>query len=377
MPADSGGVRAFNTLSPVVDERKRRLRLRLLLVSRVAALGGAVAELRFIHYARWTVIKTLPAADGSGARTPLQSSYLLFDTNFDGATAAYLDAFSGTVPRRLLKLWGTCVLFDETVGTDLEVPVPPGRFRRYVARNMVEVLQFYAAYGHASVVTVQQAIAVGDRARRAGRRGVSRARRDAAARAILPLVLGPMPAPSSPLTSLRQAVGAQWRAATQRFGVAPLTLVVPVAHDDLADRIRSWTREQSPLEDLPDTHFARITLLPHTLMDLGQAVPDIRPCDYLLFTSQYLGSRTRYLETLADRLQAVWRGCAPANVDKDAAWLKRHAFGTDYFVSGYPSRPVDTVRRDLRLRARLAELAHDRDPSEPVTWRWVEDARTP
>ena len=60
--------------------------------------------LSFIHYARWAVIRRFPDA-GGGER--LHSSYLLFESNFNGTWDQYIDAFSAIVPARMKAIWGT------------------------------------------------------------------------------------------------------------------------------------------------------------------------------------------------------------------------------------------------------------------------------
>src|SRR4051794_11023936 len=85
LDAVSGKVRAMNTLSPVIPERERQLRWRLWLVSHLPFLNGPLGELVFIHYARWSIFRWLPKANGSGVHEPLKSSYLFFDSNFNGS----------------------------------------------------------------------------------------------------------------------------------------------------------------------------------------------------------------------------------------------------------------------------------------------------
>ena len=62
-----GCVTALTTLSPVRRDRQGKLDLRLALISGFPALGRPLAELAFIHYARWTVL------DSANASNPLKA----------------------------------------------------------------------------------------------------------------------------------------------------------------------------------------------------------------------------------------------------------------------------------------------------------------
>src|SRR3954452_8961307 len=96
-----GPIGALSTLSPIVS--RAALRARLVAVKRLPGIGRPLLDLSFIHYARWMVIHTLPAPDGSGASWRLNWSQLLFEASFDGSEAEYLDAFADVLPLRLTR----------------------------------------------------------------------------------------------------------------------------------------------------------------------------------------------------------------------------------------------------------------------------------
>src|SRR5262245_11957030 len=129
----AGKVWALTTLSPVRPGRRGQLSRRLMLINNLPFLARPLAALSFIHYARWTIVDAVGTADGSGAKQPLNSPYLLFESNFNGGLDDYLDAFADVLPHRLARVWGTCVDFDESVrngpGSHRRM-MPPAAFRR-------------------------------------------------------------------------------------------------------------------------------------------------------------------------------------------------------------------------------------------------------
>ena len=362
-----GCVTALTTLSPVRHERQGKLDLRLALISGFPALGRPLAELAFIHYARWTVLESAPPRDGSGERVPLASRYLLFESNYNGRPGDYLDAFADVLPYRLARLWGTCQQFEQTVeqadGGD-GLTFPSWAFRDYVERNELEVLHFHAAYPQATMIDVRQALAVADERRRAGRRRGDAL--EATVRRAVPLVIGPEPpAPSLP-QKFRGLVEAQLRALGRRYGVNPFGLLAPVdaaAADALFGRLRRWPQGdgQSPLGALSDTHYARLVRVPPELKYLGQAERDDLGAPYLLYTSNHCGPERAHIGRLRSELAGVadeiWGHSPgyPGHRHRDFEdWVRRHRVGTRYFAYGYAPREVEQIREALADRERLA-----------------------
>jgi hypothetical protein len=365
----AGKAAALTTLSPVLPEKHCALRRRLWLVGHVPALGRPLAALSFIYYARWLVIDALPDARGGGGRTKLNSKYLLFEGNYDGRPDDYLDAFSAAVPHRLARLWGTCVDFQQSVEGGPDAPrdrvIIPWRFRKYVRRNELEILHFYAAYPDATMVSVRQAIAIAGRDKHSpdgGRSPVTSARE----RRIVPLVLGPAREHRSLLHRLRRLADAQLRALTRRYGVYPLTVILPILREQresLIKYLRGLPEEHGFMGRVEGTHFARFVLIDRHLTDLGQASPDSLPCSYLLFTSNHSGRAARYCRALyegtEEHADQIWRACAGFSDVKDVAtfrrWIKRHSYKTQYFFAAYPPRAVPQVRTNLELRKAWAD----------------------
>jgi hypothetical protein len=364
----------MTTLSPVRGRAARRkLALRLRVINNIPFLVRPLAALSFIHYARWTIVDAVGEADGSGRKRKLNSSYLLFESNFNGEPNEYLDAFADVLPHRLSRVWETCVEFNETVlaapGSDRRM-MPPDAFRRYVERNSLEVLNFYAAYPQATMVSVRQALFV--RAQAQGARRARPERRERTARMLVPYVFGPTPPSRSLPPALLEQLRTRRQLSVGTKGVRPLTLVVPLdpgSAGGVIDRLRAAPDgEGSPLSSLAQTHFARFVLLPQDVMDLGQP-PDDLDTRYLVFTSNFRGPLERHLNELAAATPWVWEACAGFDRATPEAWFKKHAIKTRYFVAGYPAHTLELIRHSLQLRSELVARAPER-----LSWSWIEAA---
>jgi hypothetical protein len=333
-------------------------------------------QLGFIHYARWSVLGSLPPPTVPGGWRGLNSKYLLFESNYDGAQPEYLRTFADIVPMRLAKLWGACFGFD----TEVERGPPghflvPGRFSSYVAKNKLQVLDFYAAYRDASVTDVRQAIGIEDLIASAANDATGEDSALSRIDEVGQMSLGPL---SAPLT-LRERVDAlysPWRRAVRgRYGVNPLTVVTPIADADLDDLSDSCAQGTllAGLEGT-DTHFARISVIPRSMKDLGQPNPDWLDTPYLLFSSDAWGHPYDHLEslriTVGGALGRMWGACDgyPGHGDKARgrfhAWVHSRTVPTRYYVAGYPPRRVSEIKRYLHQRdALFCTYATDPRPS--------------
>jgi hypothetical protein len=102
--------------------------------------------LSFIHYARWTLIKTFPdGSDGEGQRP--EHTYLFFESNFNGTWDQYIDAFSEVVALRMKAIWGTSIGFPG--------PLPVEPFKQYIRSNEYVANHYWSAYpGHTTTEIV-------------------------------------------------------------------------------------------------------------------------------------------------------------------------------------------------------------------------------
>jgi hypothetical protein len=369
-------VNTLTTLSPIVPERLGELKHRLRVVRYVPGLGRPLLELGFIHYARWSIIDGLPSA-GGGWRG-LRSKYLLFQSSFDGEEQDYLDAFADVLPARLAKMWGACVGFEANVervrGARGRI-VAPYAFRDFVKLNSLDLLAHYDAYEYPAS-TVRQAIGMEDRIAAAGDDYAGREALLDRIPEVGSMALGPAPGPLTTKERVR-AVCKPWvRAVRGRYGVNPLTVVLPLKPGAPSVETQAlWEKpKSSPLEalDKTDTHFARLAVIPPQVKDVGQPSPDRLDGSYLLYTSDFGGNPYSHIERLFAKRAAmveIWKLCEGFTTTMSNqtfhAWLDDHTIPTRYYVAGYPPRRVDEIDRYVVQRTDVRADYKPDDPPSP------------
>jgi hypothetical protein len=368
----AGNIRALTTLSPIVPEHLRELQRRLRLVRHVPGLGRPLTALGFIHYAGWLIVDGLPPADGCGGWRSLRWKYLLFDSTFDGETDEYLDAFADVLPARIVRVWRPCFGFEEFVmrGRDAH-DLPPFAFREFVMRNRLQILAVHVGYaqkdGDFTVPGIRQAIGMQERITPSEepRDGVESVLEQMAQTGMM--AVGPDPGPS-PLRARFDAVYRPWKRAVRgQYGVNPLVIAVPLDGDGAAEDLAQDAAGQDLLAGLAGTgtHFARLAILPRTMMDLGQRDPDDLGTPYLLYTSDHYGTVYEHVQGLWEcgAARQIWGRCVGYPKGDGAlalhTWLNRHRLPTQYYVSGYPPRPVADIANDVRRRRAVAAAYGD------------------
>ncbi|KPM56106.1 hypothetical protein ACG83_13230 [Frankia sp. R43] len=131
----------------------------------IPPLTRDLRKLSFIHFARWTLIRELPANGDTAPRTRLRYPHLFFESNFNDGWEEYIDAFSYVLTRGMSLFWASSYGFPGAL--------PTGPFKDYIHRNELEAAHYYSAYPEATATMVQKALAlapaVADFAERAGR----------------------------------------------------------------------------------------------------------------------------------------------------------------------------------------------------------------
>jgi hypothetical protein len=133
----SGKAYAMNVVTPM---RPRRTWINRLLFMATRAMPQTLAGLlglKFIHFARWVIIRRADWPDFGQKRDPLQNDYMLFCSNFNGTWDQYIDAFSDALPGGLDLLWYSSTKYPHSI------PITP--FKYYIRDNQVDTDYYYNA----------------------------------------------------------------------------------------------------------------------------------------------------------------------------------------------------------------------------------------
>lgn len=106
---------------------------------------NTLKQLSFIHAARWSVLRELPA-NGPQPTRKLRHPHLYFESNFNGGWEEYIDAFSYVLTLGMWAFWGSSYGFPNAL--------PAGPFKDYIRRNEYTANHYYSAYPEATTTTV-------------------------------------------------------------------------------------------------------------------------------------------------------------------------------------------------------------------------------
>jgi hypothetical protein len=104
-----------------------------------------VKRLSFISFAHWAVI------DRAGGRR-LPHRYIVFQSNFNGAAAEYVEAFARGLKWRMRSLWAGAYGIPD--------PSRTAAFIAYIEDHWVGCEHYYCAYPHASTKMILSALAL-------------------------------------------------------------------------------------------------------------------------------------------------------------------------------------------------------------------------
>jgi hypothetical protein len=141
----------------------------------------------------------------------------------------------------------------------------------------------------------------------------------------------------------------------------------------LLDELESGTR--SPLAGVPGTHFARWVVMGNVVYEGAPQRRDHLDLGRLIFTSNFDGEPTPYLESLRVGLgkhaDSVWGHCAgyPGSTDAGAfaAYMRAHQVESSLFFAAYGESTVEQVKDNLKERRHLIDFAlraQHMDPAE-------------
>jgi hypothetical protein len=108
---------------------------------------AGLTKLSFIYFAEWSYIGRVPP-DGSGMR--LDRKQMLFQSNFSGSWADYLDAFAYVIPAQTGSVWAGSYRFPGIQ--------PATGFKRWAREHEVEAAHYYCAYPDATITEIVSAL---------------------------------------------------------------------------------------------------------------------------------------------------------------------------------------------------------------------------
>jgi hypothetical protein len=154
----------------------------------------------------------------------------------------------------------------------------------------------------------------------------------------------------------------------QAYGLTVMTPILEGHESALAHYLSTLgTGSASPLASVSGTHFARWVVIGDVVYEGGRQRPEHLRVGRLLFTSNFDGLPEPYLEELRTGLgevaDQVWThcagypGCADADADAFAAYMRSHQIESSLFFAAYDERTVGDVQRSLVTRRRMIEFA--------------------
>jgi hypothetical protein len=148
----SGKAYAINVLTPMRPSRTWLMKLIFLFTRATPSKLAGLLGLRFIHFARWVLIRRAQWPDFGQDRDPLRHDYMLFCSNFNGTWDQYIDAFSDALPSGLDFLWYTSIRYPHSI------PITP--FKNYIRANQIDTDYYYNATPGAALRDVKSGLRV-------------------------------------------------------------------------------------------------------------------------------------------------------------------------------------------------------------------------
>lgn len=109
-----------------------------------------IDDLEMIHFARLALISRFP--DHGQPRDDLRQVIQLFESNYNGSFAQYIDTFVDVIPKKMKSFWSTSYGFPRGL--------PLGPFKRYISANEFPIDHYYVRHPDATVKMVASALRV-------------------------------------------------------------------------------------------------------------------------------------------------------------------------------------------------------------------------
>jgi hypothetical protein len=340
-----GRTTAFTALTPVRRLWAVYLRVDFALLKALKWLmrqkdpARPVKRLSFISFGRWAVVDRIPASLEKGRARPLPHPYIVFQSNFNGQSHEYFEAFALGLKWRMRGLWRGAYGVPD--------PSDLGGFSDYVHHHWQPVAHYYSAYPQASTKMVLSALAL---------------RREFESFAAWAERAAPKEFAEEFEAFVERAIKPPLKAKTKwnspGAGFAVLIPVRPNEEGKVLQHIHGVPRGAgSPFSRVEGTHYARIQLV-----ELHGPKVKSQP-KYLFFSAEHDGPTEDYVRRLCDRLHyeahEIWEHCEgypgtdPGALER---YLLDHRVKPGYSVVAYPGVSVEEVRSSLSLQDRMSEF---------------------
>jgi hypothetical protein len=147
---------AITTISPVPLWWRVWLAVNFCIVAfrrrigRPSRVERNLRSLAFIGFAHWGVFHRVPARGVPWQARRLPHHYLLFESNFNGAGAEYIEAFCRVITLGIEGLWRGAY--------QVPPPLPVTPFQRHIEERKLPTGHYYTAYPNASTKMVKAAL---------------------------------------------------------------------------------------------------------------------------------------------------------------------------------------------------------------------------
>lgn len=302
----------------------------------------AVKRLSFISFGRWAIVDRIPASHPKRGSRPLPHPHIVFQSNFNGQSHEYFEAFALGLKWRMRGLWRGAYGVPD--------PSDLGGFADYVHNQWQPVAHYYSAYPQASTKMVLSALTL-RREFDSFAAWTTRAAPNEFRREFDAFVERAMRNPLKAKT--------KWKRPGDGFCV-----LIPVRPDEERTVLRHIhdvpLGPASPFSRVEGTHYARIQLV--ELRGPEQRKVKSQP-KYLFFSAEHDGPTEDYVRRLCDRLHyeahELWEHCEgypgtdPGALER---YLLDHRVKPGYSVVAYPGVSVGEVRSSLALQDRMSEF---------------------
>jgi hypothetical protein len=140
MANKSGSVYGLTILSPIKDDPKSEVSPNLALRTYLSKLprhrNSPFAKVSSTHFARLVVMDDVVYVGMPACEEHLQSKYLVFESNFDGALDTYLERMAVEIPETVDAVWKHCVGFPGAADV--------AAFKVYMKKCQIETTFFFA-----------------------------------------------------------------------------------------------------------------------------------------------------------------------------------------------------------------------------------------